>query len=98
MRILGLIFVVIVIGFMIGFVVLNSQTRVDLDIFGQKVINIPLSLVCFYSFIAGMIFILVFALADDIVLRNNLHKARKENANLKKELDALRNLPIEEEK
>jgi hypothetical protein len=45
-----------------------------------------------------MIFILVFALADDIVLRNNLHKARKENTNLKKELDALRNLPLEEEK
>jgi uncharacterized integral membrane protein len=98
MRILGLIFVVIVIGFMIGFVVLNSQTRVDLDIFGQKVVNIPLSMVCFYSFIAGMIFILVFALADDIVLRNNLHKARKENTDLKKELDALRNLPFEEEK
>jgi uncharacterized integral membrane protein len=98
MRILGLILVIIVIGFMIGFVVLNSQPRVDLDIFGQKVINIPLSLVCFYSFIAGMIFILVFALADDIILRNNLHRARKENADLKKELNALRNLPFEEEK
>jgi uncharacterized integral membrane protein len=98
MRILGLIFVIIVTGFMIGFVVLNSSTRVDLDIFGQKVINIPLSMVCFYSFIAGMIFILVFALADDIILRNNLHKVRKENANLKKELDALRNLPLEEER
>jgi len=98
MRILGLIFVIIVTGFMIGFVVLNSATRVNLDIFGQKVINIPVSMVCFYSFIAGMIFILVFALADDIVLRNNLHKARKENTNLKKELDALRNLPLEEEK
>lgn len=98
MRILGLILVIIVIGFMIGFVVLNSQPRVDLDIFGQKVINIPLSMVCFYSFIAGMIFILVFALADDIILRNNLHRARKENADLKKELNALRNLPFEEEK
>jgi uncharacterized integral membrane protein len=98
MRILGLIFIVIVIGFMIGFVVLNSQTRIDLDIFGQKVINIPLSMVCFYSFIAGMVFILVFALADDIILRNNLHKARRENADLKKELDLLRNLPFEEEK
>lgn len=98
MRVLGLIFVIIVTGFMIGFVVLNSSTRVDLDIFGQKIINIPLSMVCFYSFIAGMIFILVFALADDIMLRNNLHKARKDNANLKKELDALRNLPLEEEK
>jgi uncharacterized integral membrane protein len=98
MRILGLILVIIVIGFMIGFVVLNSQPRVDLDIFGQKVINIPLSIVCFYSFIAGMIFILVFALADDIILRNNLHRARKENTDLKKELNALRNLPFEEEK
>lgn len=98
MRILGLIFVVIVIGFLIGFVVLNSQPRVSLDLFGQKFDNLPLSLVCFYSFAAGMIFILVFALADDIILRRNLHRARKDNADLKKELDALRNLPFEEEK
>ncbi len=98
MRILGLIFVIIVIGFLIGFVVLNSQPRVNLDLFGQKIDNLPLSLVCFYSFAAGMIFILVFALADDIILRRNLHRARKDNADLKKELDALRNLPFEEEK
>lgn len=98
MRILGLIFVIIVVGFLIGFVVLNSQPRVDLDVFGQKFVNLPLSLVCFYSFAAGMIFILVFALADDLVLRKNLRQAHQENAALKKELDALRNLPFEEEK
>ncbi len=98
MRILGLIFVIIVIGFLIGFVVLNSQPRVNLDLFGQKIDNLPLSLVCFYSFAAGMIFILVFALADDIILRRHLNRARKNNADLKKELDALRNLPFEEEK
>ena len=98
MRILGLIFVIIVIGFLIGFVVLNSQPRVNLDLFGQKIDNLPLSLVCFYSFAAGMIFILVFALADDIILRRNLHRTRKDNTDLKKELDALRNLPFEEEK
>jgi len=98
MRFLGLIFVIAVIGFLSGFVVLNSHVRVDLDIFGQKILNVPVSLICFYAFIAGMIFILIFALADEVILRNNLRNLRKENENIKKELDALRNLPFEEEK
>ncbi|MCK4941497.1 DUF1049 domain-containing protein [candidate division WOR-3 bacterium] len=98
MRFLGLIFVVLVIGFMIGFMVLNSQARVDLDVFGYRVFDISLAIVCFYAFIAGMVFVLVLALADEIVLRTNLYRMNKENRNLKKELDALRNLPLEEEK
>jgi uncharacterized integral membrane protein len=98
MRFLGLVFVIVVVGFMIGFMVLNSQIRVDLDIFGHKVFDISLAMVCFYSFLAGMIFILVFALADEIVLRTGLYKMSRENKNLRKELDALRNLPLEEEK
>ncbi|MBE0432465.1 DUF1049 domain-containing protein [candidate division WOR-3 bacterium] len=98
MRFLGLIFVILVIGFMIGFMVLNSQQSVDLDIFGHKVFGISLAMVCFYSFLAGMIFVLVFALADEIVLRTGMYRMSRENKNLKKELDALRNLPLEEGK
>jgi uncharacterized integral membrane protein len=97
MRFLGVLFIIIVIGFMIGFMVLNSQTIVDIDIFGQRIFDLSLSMICFYSFIAGMVFILIFALADEIVLRTNLHRMRKENNNLQKELNALRNLPFEEE-
>ncbi|MEO0123617.1 MAG: LapA family protein [candidate division WOR-3 bacterium] len=98
MRFVGLLFVVVVIGFMIGFIVLNADKKVDVNIFGQQFTNIALSMVCFYSFVAGMIFVLVFALADEIVLRNTMNKLKKENNNIKKELDALRNLPLEEEK
>jgi len=98
MRFLGLIFVIIVIGFMIGFMVLNADSKVNIDIFGQRVVNISLSMVCFYAFIAGMVFVLIFALADEIVLRSSVHRLRKENKNLRDELSALRNLPFEEEK
>ncbi len=98
MRFVGLVFVIVVIGFMIGFMVLNSQEKANVDIFGQKVVNVALSLVCFYAFLAGMIFVLMFALADEIVLRSALHKLRKANKHLHDELDALRNLPFEEEK
>ncbi len=98
MRFLGLIFVIIVIGFMIGFMVLNADSKVNVDIFGQKIVNISLSMVCFYAFIAGMVFVLIFALADEIVLRSSVHRLRKENKNLRDELSALRNLPFEEEK
>jgi uncharacterized protein HemY len=98
MRFLGLVFVIIVIGFMVGFMVLNSQARVDLDIFGYRIYDISLAMVCFYAFVAGMVFVLVFALADEIMLRTNLFRMNKDNRNLKKELEALRNLPLEEEK
>ncbi len=98
MRFAGLLFVVIVIGFMIGFIVLNADKKVDVDIFGQKLSNIALSMICFYSFVAGMVFVLVFALADEITLRNTMNRLKKENNNIKNELDALRNLPFEEEK
>jgi uncharacterized integral membrane protein len=98
MRFVGLIFVVLVIGFMVGFMMLNTQTIVDVDIFGHVIEGIPLFMMCFYAFIAGMVFVLIFALADEIALRTNLHKLRKENKNLRQELTALRNLPFEEEK
>ncbi len=99
MRFLGLIFFVIVIGTLIGFMIINSQTKVELAIgFGQRISTISIALVCFYSFAAGMVFILIFALADEVMLRRRLYLLNKENRNLRKELDALRNLPFEEEK
>ncbi|MCX7994798.1 MAG: lipopolysaccharide assembly protein LapA domain-containing protein [candidate division WOR-3 bacterium] len=98
MRFVGLLFVIVVIGFMIGFIVLNADKKVDINMFGHQVTNLALSMVCFYSFVAGMVFVLVFALADEIILRSAMNKLKKENMNIKKELDALRNLPLEEEK
>ncbi|KPJ73897.1 hypothetical protein AMJ52_02720 [candidate division TA06 bacterium DG_78] len=98
MRIVGLIFAVVVIGFLIGFMILNSQTKVDVDLFGHRIFDISLSMVCLYAFVAGMVFVLIFALADEIVLRTYLYRANKENKELKQELSALRNLPFEEEK
>jgi uncharacterized protein HemY len=98
MRIIGLIFVVLVLGFVIGFMITNSQTIVDVDLFGYRINSTSFSMVGLYAFVAGMLFILIFALVDEIVLRSHLHRLNQENKNLKKELDALRNLPFEEEK
>jgi uncharacterized protein HemY len=98
MRIVGLIFAVVVIGFLIGFMILNSQVNVDIDLFGHRIFNISLSMVCLYAFVAGMVFVLIFALADEIILRTHLYRSNKENRELKQELSALRNLPFEEEK
>jgi len=98
MRILGLIFAIIVIGFLIGFMIMNFQTKIDLDFFGHRIFDISFSMICLYAFVAGMLFILIFALIDEIILRTNIYRLNKENRNLKKELDALRNLPLEEGK
>jgi uncharacterized integral membrane protein len=97
MRFVGLIFFILIIGFMIGFWVLNNDLQVTVDLFGYKVSNLPLAMVCIYSFIAGMVFVLVLALADEIALRTLLYRLRRENKNLRKELTALRNLPFEDE-
>ncbi|OGC43000.1 hypothetical protein A2Y85_02975 [candidate division WOR-3 bacterium RBG_13_43_14] len=98
MRFLALIFVIIVIAFIVGFMMLNLDHKVDIDIFGKKIMDVPVAMLSLYSFIAGMLFVFIFALADGIVLRSNLHRLNREHRALRKELDALRNLPFEEGK
>lgn len=98
MRFLALIFVIITIAFIVGFMMLNSDHKVDIDIFGKKITNVPIAMLSLYSFIAGMLFVFIFALVDGIILRSSLNRLNREHRALRKELDALRNLPFEEEK
>lgn len=97
MRFIALVFVILVVGLLVGFSVLNSQSRVDINLFGQKYASVPVVAVIFYAFLGGMVFVLVFALANEVVLRRRLNRERKANENLKQELDALRNYPISDE-
>ena len=76
----------------------DNQVIVDVDLFGHKIYDISLAMICLYAFVAGMLFVLIYALVDEIVLRTHLHRVNRENKNLKRELHALRNLPFEEEK
>jgi len=98
MRFVGLVIVIIVIGFIIGFIVLNSQETVKMDIFGYQIHEVYLYVVCLVSFAAGVVFVFIFAIVNEISLRTQLHRLRKDNKHLQKELTALRNLPFEEEK
>ncbi|MEO0226053.1 MAG: LapA family protein [candidate division WOR-3 bacterium] len=97
MRFIALIFVILVVGLLVGFSVINSQTKVDIYLFGQEYHQLPVIFVIFYSFLGGMIFVLVFAVANEIALRRKLAREKKINEDMRKELDALRNLPISEE-
>lgn len=98
MRFVGLIIVIIVIGFIIGFIVLNSQETVNMDIFGHQIQGAYMYVICLISFAAGVVFVFIFAIVNEISLRTQLHRLRKDNKHLQKELTALRNLPFEEEK
>lgn len=98
MRFVGLVIVIIVIGFVIGFIVLNSKETVSMDIFGYQIQEAYLYVVCLISFAAGVVFVFIFAIVNEIALRTHLHRLRRENKHLQKELTALRNLPFEEEK
>jgi uncharacterized integral membrane protein len=98
MRFVGLVIVIIVVGFIIGFIILNSQETVNMDIFGHQITGAYLYIVCLISFAAGVIFVFIFAIVNEISLRTQLYRLRKQNKHIEKELTALRNLPFEEEK
>lgn len=97
MRFIALVFIILVVGLLVGFAIINAQSKVDVNLFGKIYFQIPVIAIFFYSFLGGMIFVLVFAVGNELALRNRLNRERKLNENLKKELDALRNFSVSEE-
>ncbi|RKX69871.1 hypothetical protein DRP53_06820 [candidate division WOR-3 bacterium] len=97
MRIFTLILSLIVMILFIIFLILNRSQYVDIRFLGFSYSGLPLFLVVFLSFLAGVFFALVIAVVNEIRIRNQLGRIKKENRRLKEELISLRNLPVEEE-
>lgn len=74
----------------------NGNTLVDVSILIWNFNDIPLTLVLIETFAVGIIFTIIVAVIDEIRLKNRLWRKRNEIKELKKELTALRNLPVEE--
>lgn len=83
-----------VIGIIVG--TQNGNTMVDISILVWNFRNLPLTLVLIETFAIGVIFTIIVAVIDEIRLKNRLWRKRNEIKELKKELTALRNLPVEE--
>jgi uncharacterized integral membrane protein len=82
-----------VIGIIVG--TQNGNTLIDISILVWSFHNIPLTLVLIETFAIGVIFTIIVAVIDEIRLKNRLWRKRNEINELKKELTALRNLPVE---
>ncbi len=97
MWILKWIFIVIAVIFVIGFAMQNADVQVPIKFYKWETINdLPLWLVMYLSFIAGMLFWLLISIYQMLNLRSENRKQQKRIKNLEQELNRLRNVSVED--
>jgi len=90
------IIIVFIIGILLVYFALQNTTPVSkTEVFGKTYQNIPLSLIMLYAFVFGLITAGFFWLVNEIKLRTELRRQKKENESLLSELTTLRNLPLD---
>ena len=81
----------------VGFAILNVNGRVtEIRLPGSVYANLPLTAVLFSTFVIGMFLAFMMTLVQYLKGRAAMQRLARENQNLKEELRALRNLPIED--
>ncbi len=81
---------------LLGIAMLNVGQEVDVDLLIWQFQDLPLILVIFEAFIAGMLVWFLIAFFNELRLRNELRALRRGNEELGMELRAHRNQPLEE--
>ena len=97
MWIIKWIFWVLVLLFIIYFGAENSTQTVYVKFVKWRSPELQLWVVMYISFAIGMLVWLFGSIFKVVQLKTEVRKVSKENSNLKKELDGLRNISIEEE-
>ena len=87
--------VIVLIVAIVGFSVLNSEERVTVALYNATYYNIPLIIVSYWTFVAGMLVTFVLGMSYFWKLSLDLRDARRDNKRLLTELTALRNRPLE---
>lgn len=80
----------------IGFAMLNTEQKVSVSFHWWETVPLPLWVVMYVAFAVGMIVWLFVSIFQVLGLKNGIRKLRKENRQLKEELDRMRNVTIEE--
>ncbi len=83
--------VVVVVGIFAGY---NYNTYTTVNMIGSTWENVSLALIVFIGFVFGLFSVIIFAIVEGIALRSRISRFRKETEALKKEINALRNLPL----
>jgi uncharacterized integral membrane protein len=99
MWIIKWIFSAVIILVVLGFALQNQTEKVSLTFVTDRYVTepIPVWLVVYASFGVGVLFWLFVSISQVIQLKLEVRRVRKDNERLRKELDGLRNLSIEEE-
>ncbi|MBN1464797.1 LapA family protein [candidate division KSB1 bacterium] len=97
MWIIKWIVIVLVVIFLIGFAMQNADVNVPLRFLKWETVNdMPLWLIMYLSFVAGMIFWLAISIYQVISLKNESRRWRKRIKQLESELNRLRNVSVED--
>ncbi|MCD6167088.1 LapA family protein [bacterium] len=91
------IFAALLILAILGFALQNQHQMVQIHIFGWVSPEMPLYAVVYLAFAFGMLAWLVASILKILQLKTEIRRIQKKNADLREELNKLRNLPIEEE-
>ncbi|PIP11660.1 MAG: hypothetical protein COX49_09875 [bacterium (Candidatus Stahlbacteria) CG23_combo_of_CG06-09_8_20_14_all_40_9] len=90
--------IIVVVFVVFGTLILaQNATQVTLTLLGRT-IETNLSLVIIESVVIGIVFAFIIMAISEIRLRRAIRNKERDIKNLKEELAAVRNLPIEEEK
>jgi uncharacterized integral membrane protein len=91
------IVLIIVLFFLMGFLLQNTHDYVSVRIFGWTSPEWPLAYMLFLAGFVGYVLSLLVAIVNQIRLRMQIAELRRENRQVREELDRLRNLAIEED-
>jgi uncharacterized integral membrane protein len=81
----------------VGFAILNVSGRIsEIRLPGVTYADLPLTVVLFASFALGMFIAFIMTMFHYLKERAAMGRLTRENQNLKQELQALRNLPLED--
>ncbi len=91
------IFIVAAVIFLIGFAMQNASVTVPIKFYKWETVNeLPLWLVMYASFAAGMVFWLIISIVQVLSLRKQARQAEKRAEKLQAELKRLRNVSVED--
>jgi len=96
MWILRWVLLLIVIFFLVGFLSQNSDDKVMVRFMGWSSGELPLSLMLFLAAMVGFLLSMLVAVVNQLRLRAQIGAIRRENREVRAELDRLRNFAIEE--
>jgi uncharacterized integral membrane protein len=97
MWILRWILLIVVLFFLVGFLSQNADPSVTVRLLGWTLPEMPLSYALFLAGLAGYALCLLVALINQIRLRSQIGSLRRQNRELRAELDRLRNFALEGE-